>query len=433
MTCVIKLTKHLNTVLGALLVFSASVISFHIQANDGIAVSDELHIKPAMRYRVQDVNDSLRGDAFANTLKLRLSIDWQANDSIQLFSQFDYVHAFNKGDYNSVTLTQNTSPIPEPEGQEINQLFLHYNSNLDWFARIGRQSLSFDNERHIGTNAFWQQDQSFDAFNFVYNNNINWQVSYVYLAGVQRIFGSDAKRMLSPDDIRFPAQRLRPEFELGYHEHRSHLLNARYTFINQFTLSGFAYLLDNQDEARFSSNTFGVRATGEHKPQQVKYAYELEYAIQQDAKNSPWDYQTSYIQAQISAQFKSHKFSLSHERFGEDNGFSFATSLDSAHKFNGWADIFDDYFGRDGITDTFFDYRGRDSKLRWRAKLHQFNDLNGGATIGHELDLELAYRYSRQIEFRLIAARYVSDQGIARLPISQNNLSSLFASISYNL
>lgn len=398
-----------------------------------IALSDSLNMSPALRYRFQDVQDSLRGDASANTLKLRMSLDWQASENIQLFSQFDYVHAFNNGEYNSVTVAQNTSPIPEPESHEINQLFLHYNSNVDWYVRIGRQSLSFDNERHIGTNAFWQHDQSFDAVNFVYNDNINWQLSYVYLAGVQRIFGTEAKRLLSLNDVRFPAQQLRPEFELGYHEHRSHLFNARYTFSNQFSVSSFAYLLNNRDEARFSSNTLGVRATGEHKPKQIKYAYEFEFAIQKDAHNSPWNYQTSYVQAQVSAQFKSHKFSLNHERFGEDNGFSFATSLDSAHKFNGWADIFDDYFRRDGITDTFIDYRGRDSQLRWRVKLHQFNDLNDGGTIGHELDLELAYRYSRKIELRLIAARYNSDKGIERLPISQSNLTTLFASISYNL
>lgn len=404
-----------------------------LSANQGYALTDNLWLKPALRYRVQDVKDDLRGDALANTLKLRLSANWQASDNVSVFGELDFVHAFNAGNYNSVTLQRETSPIPDPEGQEINQFFLRYQSNADWRMNIGRQALNFDNERHVGTNGFWQQEQTFDAFNFVYDNNINWQVNYVYLAGVQTIFGSNADPQLASNDVRFPEQTQRPIFELGYQRHQSHLFNASYIQSNQFQLSAFAYLLRNQDVPMFSSNTIGLRTTGEFKPKQVRYAYEFEIALQENAANSPWLYQTSYFQGQLSAQFKSHRFGLNYERFGQNNGFSFATSLGSAHKFNGWADVFDDYFSRDGISDTFLDYRGRDAKLRWRVKLHQFNDVNSSATIGHEIDAEIAYRYSRKIELRLIAAKYFDDEGISRLPISQNNLSSIFASFSYDL
>ena len=47
--------------------------------------------------------------------------------------------------------------------------------------------------------------------------------------------------------------------------------------------------------------------------------------------------------------------------------------------------------------------------------------------------MELAYRYERQWEFKLIGAKYMADEGLADSPTSQQDLSTWSLSVAYNL
>ena len=96
---------------------------------------------------------------------------------------------FNEGDYNSVAIKQKTSPIPDPHGFNLTKVYLAYDSDDNWQLKLGRQKLSFDNERFIGAVDFWQTPQNFDAFKFDFNDQINWHVQYAYSNKVHRIFG----------------------------------------------------------------------------------------------------------------------------------------------------------------------------------------------------------------------------------------------------
>lgn len=398
-----------------------------------IELSNGLTLEPSGRYRYQDVNDELRGDAQASTLLLRLSADWDVNENWQTFAQFDVVHAFNENDFSTGTVNRGSSPILDPPGEELNQLYVRYNSKDNWSAILGRQFLRFDNERHIGTVEFWQNAQSFDALTLSYQDNVNWQASYVYVAKAHRIFGDDADTFLSPEDIRFEDAPVRPASELGNHQHDSHLLNISYRFNRQLELTFYSYLLHNESARIFSSDTYGFRLSGEAKPAKIKYGYTLEYAKQIDSQDNPWNFNAGYWLIETSAQYKSHQLGLTYERLGADNGFGFATTLGTNHKFQGWADVFSSYLSRGGLRDYSISYRGRDGKLRWRIVAHQFDSDGGGVTAGHELDVELAYRYNREWEFKFIAARYEADQGFASLPVSQQDLSTWMISAAYNL
>lgn len=398
-----------------------------------IEISEDLTLESSGRYRYQDVNDPWLGNGEASTLKLRLSADWQASDNWRGYAQYDFVQAFNQHNYNSVTVRRASSPIPDPEGNELNQFFVHYISDDDWQAMLGRQSISFNNERHVGTIEFWQNDQTFDAIRLDYSDNIQWSASYVYVDKAHTILGDDARARLSEQDIRFANNPVRPATELGNQHHNSHLFNLSYQFSQQTELSVYSYLLDNQSVRVFSSDTYGARLESEFKPQKIKYGYTLEYARQSNSGDNPWLFSTDYLLLEASAQFKSHQITLSHEKLGQDNGFGFATSLGTNHKFQGWADVFTSYLARGGLKDTYITYRGRNGKLRWRVVAHQFDSVVGSVTAGHELDLELAYRYSRKWEFKFIGAKYFTDQGFSTLPPSQFDLTTWMLSAAYNL
>lgn len=396
------------------------------------SLSDNIEIEPTARYRFQDVDDPVRGNAQASTLKLRLTADWKINNAWTVGGQYDYVTAFNEDSYNSVTVNRATSPIPDPAGQELNQLFVQYQSHNNWSLKLGRQAVAFDNERHIGTVEFWQNDQTLDGFRFEYKDHLSWTANYLYVDKAQRIFGNHAKARLSAEDSRFAEDPIRPTTELGVHHHDSHLLNLEHRFNDNISLSAYAYLLENLSRAQFSSNTYGVRFSGEFKPDNIKYGYALEFANQSAAHNSPWQYTANYLLLEASAQYKSHRLTLNYESMGEDSGFGFATSLGTNHKFQGWADLFTDYVSRGGLVDINASYRGRDGKLRWRVVAHQFQNYNNNDTVGHELDIEVAYRYTRKWEFKVIGAKYFADQGLATLPETQQDLSTWMISAAYN-
>lgn len=417
--------KHFRQIMWLGLVVNNGVLSAEL--------FDNVKIEPSGRYRYQEVQDPVRGDAQASTLKLRLSVDWRLSDNWQTFAEFDYVHGFNESGYNSVVIQRATSPIPDPPGQELNQLFIRYVSDRNWLATLGRQALTFDNERHIGRVEFWQNDQTFDALSLHYQDHLQWTASYVYVDKVQRIFGNDADPILSPADIRYATDPRRPATELGEHDHDSHLLNVRYALNRQLRLTLYGYMLNNQSANILSSDTWGMRIEGSLKPDKIKYGYTVDYAHQADSNNNPWHYDVDYWLLEGSVQFKSHELALTVERFAQDNGFGFTTSLATNHKFQGWADVFNSYRLGGGLLDMYMGYKGRDSKLRWQIVAHQFSDPQGERSVGHELDVEVAYRFDRQWEFKFIGAKYFADQGFDNFPASQQDLSTWMVSAAYNL
>jgi len=214
---------------------------------------------------------------------LRLSAQWQINESFSSLLQLDHVHAFNENDFSYVTVTRDTSPILDIPGTELNQAWIAYNDDRDWSLKLGRQTLSFDNDRHISSIEFWQNDQVYDAISFEYGDPGQWNLSYSYINKVHRIFGREARRILPPEDIRFDTHPIRPFQELGIHEHNSHLLNASYQVNQYLAVSAYYYALDNLSASAFSSDTAGLRLTGEFKPSAVRYSYAAEYAYQETA------------------------------------------------------------------------------------------------------------------------------------------------------
>ena len=386
-----------------------------------------------MRTRYQSVNDSWLGDASAFTTRLNFSANFSLTDSWQLSIQPNYVHAFNEDDYNSVTVKKNTSPIPDPQSFNLSKIFINYISDYDWQAKVGRQALSFDNERMIGAIEFWQTPQHFDAVKFDYNDQINWHIQYVYTNKVHRIFGQNSTLSIPKNDVRYGIINKRPANELGQHQLSAHLVNMAYKTENNLSLVSYAYLVENTEQALFSTNTFGFRLSDEFKPARIKYRYSAEFALQKNTGNNLQDYQAWYNLLEASVQYKSHIIKLSQEVFSEDDNQGFITPLGTNHKFQGWADVFTGYGVQSGLRDLYLTYRGRYKKIRWRVVYHHFNSYQQSQHIGNEFDLELAYRATRKWEFKLVYADYQAKEGLQNFPKVSHDLTTWFASVAYNI
>jgi len=389
----------------------------------------------SMRTRYQSVSDNWLSDAQAFTTRIDFTSTFSLDETEQwqFIIQPSYVYAFNDGDYNSVAIKKDTSPIPEPQGFNLNKMHVVYASDADWQLTLGRQPLSFDNERFIGAIEFWQTPQSFNAIKFDFNDQINWHFQYAYTNKVHRIFGQDSTLTIPKDDIRYGIRERRPVNELGEHQLNAHFFNLEYKTDNNLSLVAYDYLIENETQALFSTHTFGLRIRDEFKPNKIKYRYTAEFSLQKNAYNNSRDYQAWYSLFEASVQYKSHVFQLSQEIISEDNHQGFVTPLGTNHKFQGWADVFTGYAMQTGLRDQYFTYRGRFNKLRWRAVIHQFRGFTNSNVIGNEFDLELAYRPTRKWELKLIYADYQSKNGLASFLKANHDLSTWLVSVAYNL
>jgi len=389
----------------------------------------------SFRSRYQSTNDDWwqNANAFTTRVKLTSKFTLDDNEQWQILLQPNYVFVHNDN-YNSITQFNLKSVIPDTQGGSLTQGYLAFSSNNNWQVKAGRQSLSFDNERMVGALEYWQTPQSFDAISAQYNDQMNWNIQYAYLDKVHRIFGRDAKAELPTDDPRNAYLTQRPASELGEHELKGHFVNIGFRTENNLQLVAYNYLIDNQDQALFSSKTLGIRISDEFKPNSIKYRYNVEFSWQKDAYNNTDDYQAWYNLVEGSIQYKSHIFQLSQETFSQDKGIGFKTSLGTNHKFQGWADVFASYAGQKGLRDTFFTYRGRHKKLRWRFVYHDFNTYGRGQKIGYEFDIELAYRLTRKWQLKAVYADYHSQNNWIPEYLAANfDLSTWFLSISYNI
>ena len=381
------------------------------------------------RYRAQKVNDTRLGDAFASTLKLRLSGEVSLLESLTLTGSVDHVHAFNEGHYNDSVVPLPTSPITDPAVTSLSELSFTYASD-EFALSAGRLVLSHDNERHVGTEEYWQTRQTFDGIELRYSDGFKYSVSYSYIRQANRYFSKRAKPLIEQPN---GAAVGRSAVSLGVHEHNTHLLHTNIKLSRGTDISGYAYFIENETVESLSNITIGGRFALSRKPSRIKYDLVVEGALQQDYGNNPLDYRAFYALVEAKVQYKSHQFGLSVEHVGEDNNRQFTTALGSNHKFGGWADVFWGYGTFVDITDMTTSYKGRKGKLRWRINHHQFFSDQFDIHIGNELDIEVAYRYTRKWEGKLVFARYFVNDGLVVLPRTSEDITSAFFSVSYNL
>lgn len=205
--------------------------------------------------------------------------------------------------------------IADPETTELNQGFLQYGAG-PFTARLGRQVITHDSHRFIGTVA-WRQDwQTFDAATFEYAPDGGPRLSYSYLAGRERVFAEDADADSS-----------------------DHLLRAAWT-LPIGTLVGYAYLLETDSAVNNSLDTLGLRLTGTRKLGGFDASYLAEYARQESAAGA-LEFDAGYLMLEGGLTLKGITGKLGYEVLGSDDSrYGFSTPLATLHAFNGWADMF---------------------------------------------------------------------------------------------
>jgi hypothetical protein len=281
-------------------------------------------------------------------------------------------------DYNDTLPRNGVEPfpvVPDPETLELNRLqasFIRDGTGVT----VGRQRIIHDNSRFVGNVGWRQNEQTFDA--------VRGQGKFgpvvldaTYSISQRTVFGAH-----SPNE-HFDGELV--------------LLNGGID-LAVVDAKAFAYLLDYDTRAAFSSQTYGILASAEIPvPALGKLTAMASYATQRDYGANPVAYQAPYYNAQLGAGVLGFALTAGYEELGSDDGVAaFQTPLATLHAFNGWADLFlttppeglRDYYA--GISRPI----GVPLLSGMRAEVvhHHFQSDIGGLDYGTEWNAALTFR-----------------------------------------
>lgn len=194
----------------------------------------------SLRYRFEHVDqDGFPENARASTVRLRLGYGTGSWRNVRLFGEFDYVGALLVDDYDGGA---GTSPeraayplVADPEGADLNQLYLDYRSGTGWLGRMGRQRILLGNQRFVGGVGWRQNEQTFDAVSLRGRLRGGVDMFYAWIANANRIFGDTVAA--------------------GDHRMNTHLLDARIDLGEHAAITAYLHLIDNEDDPTASTAT----------------------------------------------------------------------------------------------------------------------------------------------------------------------------------
>ncbi len=401
-----KHTAHLLCAAAGSLLFSAQSTQAAQTITEGLQSGSS--VKVNVRTRYESVSWDGYEDADALTARTRLSYQSGAWNGFAVTAEMDNVTALdNKVDYATwgadpiMVNGKKAAPIFDPEGTDLNQILLSY-STFNNNIKYGRQRIVLDNSRFIGNVGWRQNEQTYDGVSFT-NKSIRYTNIFVaHITNVNRIFGND-----------IPVQ--------GDYKQDTNLFNISYTGFEAGKLVGYAYLIDNLDDATLigtsgnktlaiSSDTYGVRWSSTANP---AFMYTLEYAQQKGAGSNPLDYTADYYLAEASTTLGRFVPQIGYEVLGSDGGIKgFSTPFATLHIFNGWADRFL-ATPKEGIKDMYASLTTTISGFTLIASFHDYNadaKVASGALKGKTIDYGTEWNLSasKKIGAVVYTAKYAA-------------------------
>ncbi len=355
------------------------------------AAEHQFDFTSRIRYAELDVGEN---DGKAGSVLLRLSLESEWSDQVTSFVEVDHVESAFIDEHSDGVRLNGQPTIPDVEGTEINQAFLNFETNT-WSLLLGRQSIELDNQRFVGGNSFWQNEQTFDAARLNYKILSGSNVNYAYIDNVNRIFGDDADRQLNPADVGFETLNgIRPAAQLGDHSHSTHLFRIELNEWDYSQLTAFAYFIDNEDLPAVSNETVGIHYVAKYKPRRILYRLEIDAAIQQRPELANVD-NIPYYRLDAGLGLRSVEFSFQQEILGSRKNTAFTTPLGSLHEFNGWADTFS-AAPSGGFIDRSVKVKWRKAPWKFDVRYHDFHLHDTSESLGTEIDFDITYRLNKK-------------------------------------
>ncbi len=312
------------------------------------------------RYRYETVDDSVKQDATASTLRTRFGFSTSTAFPVFAYIDFDHITRLGEPDYNSTNNGQTQfATVADPAGTEVNQAYINYKISAAITAKYGRQRIIYDNARFVGNVGWRQNEQTFDALRFSITPTKDVSLDAVNIQKINNILGKEIYTNTS-------------------------LFNASFANIGAGKLVTYAYLLDDAATPNTATSTLGGYYSGAFN----HLLYRLEYAKQADYADRTTSFDASYSMIELGYTVDdTTKLFVAMETLGSDNGTAaFQTPLATKHAFNGWADKFL-ATPANGLVDTYLKAVTKVAGIGLVGIYHSFSADQSSADYGTELDL----------------------------------------------
>lgn len=357
----------------------------------------------SFRYRFEYVDqDAFSKEAYANTLRTRLSFAPRVAEDWGLLLEFDDVRHIGDNFNTTRNGETNRPAVLDPRGTDLNQALVKYTGFENTEIKLGRQRILRANERYFGGVGWRQNEQTYDSISVAHAFDSRFKAYYAYVTQVKRIFGPDSGT--PPDDL----------------DSNTHLLEASYAFRPELNVMGYAYLIDLDEDDALSNSTVGVRLTGGTELRDgLKLNYTGEFAIQDDYADNPTSYDANYFLLEGKLSWDNIGVQLGYEMLegGSLPGEAFRTPLATLHKFQGWADKFvgpsTSGVPANGIEDLYITFTAGVLRGNFVLTYHDFEAEANGLDLGSEIDLSGSWKfgdhYSALVKLASFDAKDFSD------------------------
>lgn len=348
----------------------------------------------------------------AYTMRTQIGYGTARYHGFSIYGEMENVAAICSSCYRDPTEPPNgMTVIADPPGTEVNQAFARFQKE-EW-AELdvvgGRQTIVLDDSRWVGNVDWRQNEQTYDGGRIDSSLGLDGlDAMYTYVSSVRRIFGNQG----SGGTKNFKSN--------------THFIHATYSELSFTKATAFVYLMDLRrpnidDEGANSNATFGVRFNGRNELNDTfAIAHQLSYAYQMNYADQPIEYGAHYAMVDLRLDVKKlGGLGAAFELLGSDDGKQrILTPLSTAHKFNGWADVFLDNGGPDGLRDMYIYIQ---PKLPWGMKsrfaYHHFWHDNGGLSLGDEIDGQIKKMIHPKIAALLKGAYFIGTPDSGRQDI----------------
>lgn len=289
-----------------------------------------------------------------------------------------------------------TTTTADKNGVAVFEAYAEYNFDKNWSTRIGRQTLSYDNQRIMGGIDWIQQGQSHDAALVTYKDKKN-QLDLGFA------HNANAENLLEPKTAYTTTYK---EMQYAWYHTKIKKVNASFLFLN----AGYQYLKTATDLQTDYIQTYGTYLTYKGE----KWDFDLGL-YGQSGKSSGTDLSALNIGGnlgyKVSDQFKA---TLGYEYLsGKDQDDtntklkSFTPLFGTNHAFNGFMDYF--YVGNHknsvGLQDASLKLDFGIKKVKFSLTPHVFYAPNKvvAATVeqdsylGTEVDLTAGYKVYKDV------------------------------------
>ena len=331
-------------------------------------------IKFDLRYRYEqdDTKNPAKDHADASTFRMRLGYLTPEFYGLQGYAEYEMNQDIIENNYNSTRNGKGSyEVIADPQEHELNQLWLSYKGISDTEIKVGRQRIKIDNDRFIGNVGWRQLEMTYDAVLITNKSLPNTTVKVGYINQAQTI-----KSTVTPMQTPF--------------------FNISYKLNGLGKITGYGYLIDNNEAHAKSNQTYGVSFDGKATiSADVKALYRLEYAYQKDYEQNPNSYNVDYYH--LIGGVNLYGITLKggmEELGGKGTGRAFQTPLATGHAFNGWADQFLATPG-DGLRDVYGLVTGKVMGVKLMGVYHAFDDDSGSKSYGNEYDFLAVKKFGK--------------------------------------